>query len=314
MSLTIGVDIGGTKVLAGVVDESGQILEQDRRDTPKTDPEAIAEEIAAAVAALRANHEIEAVGIGAAGWIDADRANVMFAPNLVWRNEPLKLRVSKLIDLPIVVENDANCHAWAETRFGAARGERTVLAVTLGTGIGCGIVIEGALFRGGFGVAGEPGHMRVVPDGRLCGCGNRGCWEQYASGNALAREARDAARVAPLSLPHLMASVGGDIDAITGPLVTDAARAGDEGALKCFDTVGRWVGQGLADLATILDPACFVIGGGAADAGPLILDPARSAFAAALSGGAYRPHAPILVAELGNAAGLVGAADLARFH
>ena len=174
-----------------------------------------------------------------------------------------------------MVENDANCHAWAETRFGAARGQQTVLAITLGTGIGCGIVIEGALFRGGFGVAGEPGHMRVVPGGRLCGCGNRGCWEQYASGNALAREAREMAQLAPISMPHLIASVGGDIDAITGPLVTDAARAGDEGALQCFDTVGRWVGQGLADLATILDPGCFVIGGGAADAGPLILDPAR---------------------------------------
>src|SRR5450755_5128213 len=226
MSLTIGVDVGGTKVLGGVVDESGCIIDQERLPTPKTEPEAIADAIAAVVASLRARHEVEAVGIGCAGWIDLDRANVMFAPNLVLRNEPLKLRLSKLIDLPIVVENDANCHAWAETRFGAARGERTVLTVTLGTGIGCGIVIEGALFRGGFGVAGEPGHMRVVPDGRLCGCGNRGCWEQYASGNALAREARDVAQFAPLSMPHLMASVGGDIDAITGPLVTDAARAG----------------------------------------------------------------------------------------
>ena len=136
MGLTIGVDVGGTKVLAGVVDENGQILEQDRQSTPKTDGEAIAEAIAGLVASLRSRHEVEAVGIGAAGWIDLDRANVMFAPNLVWRNEPLKLRVSKLIDLPIVVENDANCHVWAEHRFGAARGQGTVVAVILGTGIG----------------------------------------------------------------------------------------------------------------------------------------------------------------------------------
>ncbi len=145
MGLTIGVDVGGTKVLAGVVDEDGQILEQERQSTPKTDGEAIAEVIAGLVASLRSRHEVEAVGIGAAGWIDLDRANVMFAPNLVWRNEPLKLRVSKLIDLPIVVENDANCHAWAEHRFGAARGRDTVVAVILGTGIGGGIILEGRL-------------------------------------------------------------------------------------------------------------------------------------------------------------------------
>src|SRR5450755_1961664 len=220
MSLTIGVDVGGTKVLGGVVDESGCIIDQERLPTPKTEPEAIAEAIAAVVASLRARHEVEAVGIGCAGWIDLDRANVMFAPNLVLRNEPLKLRLSKLIDLPIVVENDANCHAWAETRFGAARGQNNVVAVILGTGIGGGIVLEGRLFRGGFGMAGEPGHIRVVPDGRLCGCGNHGCWEQYASGNALVRAAREMARSAPSSMPSLMKAVVGQIDAITGPLVT----------------------------------------------------------------------------------------------
>src|SRR5450432_3496813 len=314
MGLTIGVDVGGTKVLAGVVDEAGQILDQERQGTPKTDGEAIAEVIAGLVASLRSRHDVEAVGIGAAGWIDLDRANVMFAPNLVWRNEPLKLRVSKLIDLPIVVENDANCHAWAETRFGAARGERTVLAVTLGTGIGCGIVIEGAVFRGGFGVAGEPGHMRVVPDGRLCGCGNRGCWEQYASGNALVRAAKETASLAPASVPYLLAAVEGRIDEISGPLVTEAAHAGDEGARQCFETIARWVGQGLADIATVLDPACFVIGGGPADAGAILIEPARRAFAAAFSGGGYRPHPPILAAELGSSAGLVGASDLARLR
>jgi len=312
MGLTIGVDVGGTKVLAGVVDEDGQILDQDRQSTPKTDGEAIAEVIAGLVASLRTRHEVEAVGIGAAGWIDLDRANVMFAPNLVWRNEPLKLRVSKLIDLPIVVENDANCHAWAEHRFGAARGRDTVVAVILGTGIGGGIVLEGHLYRGGFGIAGEPGHIRVVPDGRPCGCGNRGCWEQYASGNALVRAARDTARSAPSSMPFLMKAVVGQVDAITGPLVTQAANAGDVGARECFDTIGRWVGQGLADLATILDPVCFVVGGGPADAGALLIDPTRESFDAALSGGAYRPHAQILAAALGSSAGLVGAADLAR--
>jgi glucokinase len=314
MRLAIGVDVGGTKELAGVVDEDGRILERGRQNTPKTDPQAIAEVIAGLVNSLRPGHEIEAVGIGAAGWLDLERANVLFAPNLIWRNEPLKDRVSKLVDLPLVVENDANCHAWAETKFGAARGQRDVMAVILGTGIGGGIVLDGSLYRGGFGIAGEIGHVRVVPDGRLCGCGNRGCWEQYASGNALVREAREMAKLAPASLPYLLTAVHGDVDAINGPLVTEAANAGDEGARQCLDVVGRWVGQGLADLATILDPGCFVIGGGPAEAGPLLMDPARESFLHTLTGGAYRPHALVVRAELGSAAGLVGAADLARLR
>ncbi|MDQ1486426.1 MAG: glucokinase [Actinomycetota bacterium] len=314
MGLTIGVDVGGSKVLAGVVDEAGRILDHDRATTPKTDPGAIADVIAGLVASLRSRYTVEAVGIGAAGFIDLERANVLFAPNLIWRDEPLNERVSKLIDLPVVVENDANCHVWAETQFGAARGQRTVVAAILGTGIGGGIVLEGALYRGGFGIAGEFGHYRVVPGGRLCGCGNHGCWEQYASGMALVREAREIASAAPISMPYLLNAVENKIDAITGPLVTAAANAGDPGAIEAFGIVGHWVGQGLADLAAVLDPACFVVGGGPADAGSVLIDPAREAFLAALTGAAYRPIAQVVIAQLGSSAGLVGAADLARIR
>jgi glucokinase len=314
MGLTIGVDVGGTKVLAGVVDEMGTVLERARANTPRTDPAAIADVIGSLVGGLRSKHDVEAVGIGAAGFIDLDRANVLFAPNLIWRDEPLTERVSKLINLPIVVENDGNCHAWAEYRFGAARGKHNAVATIVGTGIGGGLVLHGELFRGGFGIAAEFGHVRVVPGGRLCGCGNLGCWEQYASGMALVREARELATAAPIRMPHLLEAVGHDVAAITGPLVTQAALAGDPGALECFDTVGRWLGEGLADLAAIFDPDCFVIGGGVSDAGPLLLDPARVAFASALTGSAYRPHAPVLGAQLGSSAGLVGAADLARIR
>jgi glucokinase len=312
MGLTIGVDVGGTKVLAGVVDEQGNVLERDRVDTPKTDPSAIAEVIGSLVAGLRERHEVEAVGIGAAGFIDVARANVLFAPNLVWRDEPLTERVSKLIDLPIVVENDANCHAWAESRFGAARGKRNIVAAIVGTGIGGGLVLDGQLFRGGFGIAAEFGHMRAVPGGRICGCGNHGCWEQYSSGMALVREARELAAAAPVRMPHLLASVDNDISAITGPLITEAALAGDPGALECFEVIGRWLGEGLASLAAVLDPDCLLVGGGVADSGRLLLDPARTAFMASFTGAAYRPHPPIVAAQLGSAAGLVGAADLAR--
>jgi glucokinase len=314
MGLTIGVDVGGTKVLAGVVDEAGNVLDQARDNTPKSDPAAIAEVIGSLVGRLRELHDVEAVGIGAAGFIDLDRANVLFAPNLVWRDEPLTDRVSKLIELPIVVENDANCHAWAEYRFGAARGKREVVAAVIGTGIGGGLVLDGNLYRGGFGIAAEFGHFRVVPGGRLCGCGNHGCWEQYASGMALVREARELATAAPIRTPTLLELAGGDPNAISGPLVTQAAQAGDEGALEAFSTVGRWLGEGLASLAAILDPDCFVIGGGVSDAGALLLEPASAAFAASLTGRAYRPHAPVVLARLGSSAGLVGAADLARIR
>ena len=192
---------------------------------------------------------------------------MLFAPNLAWRDEPLKERVEERIDREVVVENDANASAWAEARFGAARGYRDVMLVTVGTGIGAAIIINGELYRGRWGIAGEPGHIRVVPDGRLCGCGNRGCWEQYCSGNALVAEAREFARRTPEGAIRLLQLGGGTPEGISGPVITQAAIEGDPAALRCFQTVGGWLGQGLADLAAILDPACFVIGGGVSEAG-----------------------------------------------
>ena len=161
-------------------------------------------------------------------------------------------------------------------------------------------------------MAGEPGHYRVVPDGRLCGCGNRGCWEQYASGSALAAEARDFARRSPGAAVRLLQLAGGKVDGITGHEVTVAAREGDSAALRCFEIIGRWLGEGLADLAAILDPGCFVLGGGVSEAGDLFLDRVRAAFVNGLTGRQFRPHATIVLAELGPDAGLIGAADLAR--
>src|SRR6266498_880231 len=182
----------------------------------------------------------------------------------------------------------------------------------VGTGIGGGIVINGRLYRGRWGVGGEPGHYRVVPDGRLCGCGNRGCWEQDASGNALVAEAREFAARSPRGAVRLLQLGGGAPDGITGPGITRAAREGDPAALRCFEIVGSWLGHGLADIAAILDPGCFVIGGGVSEAGDLLLDPARAAFERALPGRGHRPLAEIKIAQLGEDAGIVGAADLAR--
>jgi glucokinase len=312
MSLTIGVDVGGTKVAAGVVDEHGKIVEKLRRATPSSSPARTEQVIAETVAELQGRHRVRAVGLGAAGFIDEAGASVRFAPNLAWREEPLRLRVQEVIGLPVVVENDANASAWAEVRFGAARGHAHVVFVSVGTGIGAGIVLDGALYRGQWGMAGEPGHYRVVPDGRLCGCGNHGCWEQYASGSALAAEAREFARRSPGAAVRLVQLAGGSVEGITGSQVTQAAREGDPVAARCFGTVGGWLGQGLADLAAILDPGCFVIGGGVSDAGELLLGPARAAFEKALTGGSHRHAAQIKLAELGADAGIVGAADLAQ--
>jgi glucokinase len=313
VSLTIGVDIGGTKVAAGVVDETGKILQKVRRNTPSARSDEIADTIADVVRELCKDRDVSAVGIGAAGFIDADRSTVLFAPNLAWRNEPLRDDVAKRIGgLPVIVENDANAAAWAEVKFGAGRGEADVVMVTIGTGIGGGIVLNGQLFRGRYGVAAEMGHMQVVPNGRRCGCGQRGCWEQYGSGRALVREARDIAAFHNEQARGLLALGDGTPDGITGLHVTEAAKAGDPAAVEAFDHVGRWIGVGLVNLAVILDPSTFVVGGGVADAGDLLLDPIRSAFEGRLPGAAYRPVAEIRRAELGNDAGLVGAADLAR--
>jgi glucokinase len=314
VGLTIGVDVGGTKVLAGVVDEKGIILAKSRRPTPSNSPTETADAIAAAVSEFRRDYEVEAVGIGAAGWIDETRSLVRFAPNLAWRDEPLRDIVEARINLPVVVENDANAAAWGEYAFGAGRGQSHLILITVGTGIGCGIILDGRLYRGRYGIGGEPGHVRVVPDGRRCGCGNRGCWEQYCSGRALEREAREIVAASAVAGAGLLERVDGDLNKISGPVVTSAALDGDPVALECFDVVGAWLGQGLADLAASFDPGAFVIGGGVSEAGDLLLEPARRAYEATLTGRGHRPWATLVIAELSELAGLVGAADLARYR
>jgi len=312
MSLTIGVDVGGTKVAAGVVDERGRIIEKLRRATPAASPERTAAAIADAVNELRGRHEATAVGVGAAGFVDEAAGTVVFAPNLAWRDEPLRAKLAGMVGLPVTVDNDGNASAWAEVRFGAARGRVHVVFVSVGTGIGAGFVLDGRLYRGRWGMAGEPGHFRVVPDGRLCGCGNRGCWEQYASGSALVTEARDFAMRSPGGAMRLLQLAGGNAGAINGTHITQAAREGDPAARRCYVIVGTWLGQGLADLAAILDPECIVVGGGVSEAGELLLGPARAAFDKALPGAGYRPRVEILRAALGADAGIVGAADLVQ--
>jgi len=312
MTLMVGVDVGGTKISAGVVDARGHIVEKLKRSTPSESTEQTAKVVGDAVIELLGRHQALGVGIGAAGFVDGVRSSILFAPHLAWRDEPFKQELEDRIGLQVVMENDANAAAWAETMLGAARGHQQVILVAVGTGIGAGIVINGELYRGRWGLAGEPGHYRVVPGGRLCECGNRGCWEQYASGNALVAQAREFAMRSPGAAGRLLELGGGRVAGISGPQVTQAAQEGDACALRCFETVGGWLGQGLAALAAILDPGCFVIGGGVSAAGDLLIRPARAAFEGELTGGSYRQRAEIRLAELGPDAGVIGAADLAR--
>jgi glucokinase len=310
--LTIGVDIGGTKVLGGVVDSDGHVLAEARRETPAHDVTKTEEFIVEVVLELAAAHPVSAVGVGAAGWIDASRARVLFAPNLAWRDEPVRARIAERVELPVIVENDANVAAWAEFRYGAAREATDSMALfTVGTGIGAGLVLGGQLVRGHHGMAAEMGHVRVVPGGLRCGCGRQGCLEQYASGTALVRYARERAEQDPPSAVRLL-ELAGSVELVTGPLVTRAAREGDPASRAAFAEVGRWLGSGLADLVQVLDPEILVVGGGVIEAGELLLAPTRAAYVDELAARGGLPVAPVMAAQMGNTAGVVGAAELAR--
>jgi len=309
--LTIGVDVGGTKVLAGVVDEYGGLGRTARRSTPgrRVEAEQVEETIADAVTAVADGRPVAAVGVAAAGFVDAAGQRVMFAPHLPWQGEDVRDRLSERLGAAVVLDNDANAAAWAEWRYGAARDTTNVIVVTMGTGIGGGIVLDGRVLRGRNGMAGEFGHMQVVPDGQPCECGGHGCWEQYSSGNALVRFARGRLGVRPTVLEDLCQ---GNPDLLTGPMVTQAAEEGDLVARDAFAAVGDWLGVGLANLVAAFDPERIVIGGGVSAAGDRLLEPARRALVRSLVGAAHRVVPDVVRAKLGPEAGLVGAADLAR--
>lgn len=311
MSLTIGVDIGGTNILAGVVTATGDILAKARRATDPSDPDQIEAAVAEAVRELMDGYEVAGVGVAAAGFVSADRRKLLFAPNIAWRDHPLADRLEALIRHPVVIENDANAAAWAEYRFGKGQGTADMVMLTLGTGLGGAIITGGQLVRGAFGAAAELGHIKVVPDGERCGCGQYGCWEAYASGTALAREAQQFAyEFIPAAKTMLDLASGA---AISGAHVTAAARLGDKAALGLLQAFGRHLGIGIATLAAVVDPEIVVVGGGITSAaGDLILPTAREHFVRNLSGRGHRGELRIVTAALANDAGMIGAADSAR--
>jgi glucokinase len=307
---TFGVDLGGTNLRAAVVEADGTIVSQRRTTTPTT-LDGIIDGIAEAVADLaRDCPDARAVGVGAAGMIDRDGV-VHYAPNIPpFLRSPVRALLADATGRPVAIDNDANVAALAELTHGAAQGLDNFLLVTLGTGVGGGIVSEGKLLRGAHGFAAEIGHFQVDPNGPLCACGERGHWEALASGNALGALGRE--RAAAGAAPSLLARANGNVGAITGVLVGDAAQAGDADALAIVRDYAQQVAVGLVGLANILDPAVVLVSGGLVELGGVLLDPLRAWFAGHLEGARYRPTVEIVPALLGEEAGLVGAAVLAR--
>ncbi|XBB68528.1 ROK family protein [Nocardioides sp. WV_118_6] len=294
----VGVDVGGTKVLAVRVSADGAVEASATRPMPgRTAPVAEVED--AIVAAVRAvqdgAHRPAGLGISAAGLVDAAGERFLFGAHLPWRDAPVRRVIAERTGLPVVLDNDANCAAHAELVAGAARGVDAALLITIGTGIGGALVLGGRVVRGAHGLAGEFGHMQVVPGGLACECGLRGCWEQYCSGRALERVTRVA--------------LGRHLE---GPEVTALARAGDEVARHAFGSIGTWLGVGAAGLVSAFDPEVVVVGGGVSAVGDLLLAPARRALEESLQGTDYRAVPPLVPATLGPEAGAVGAALLAR--
>ncbi len=311
--LAIGVDIGGTKVLGGVVDLNGSILRTFREDTPRDGGDALNQVIAHVVVELLTTHKTEHIGISAAGLVSSDRQTMLGAPNIKdWDGVNIAAALNKICGINSVVENDANSAAWAERVYGAGKGLENIIMVTVGTGVGGAAIVNGKPLRGANGTGAEFGHMRVVPDGELCGCGVRGCFEQYASGTALMRQAKVAISKNPDSAKDLLARGDGTIKGLLGGHITDAARAGDQIAIDLLQVSGDWLGAGIATLAMLFNPSVVVIGGGVIDAGELLLEPARKAMMREMPFVGKHPVPEIVAAKLGNDAGLVGAADLSR--
>jgi glucokinase len=308
--LTIGIDIGGTKISAGVVDSSGNIIDSSRISTPAEGGKELILAVINLIKELKEKHEIKGIGISIAALISSDYGTIVGAPNIANLSKLNFVNEIKAeFKLPIVVENDANSAMWAEFKFGNAKGLNPVMFFIIGTGVGGGLVIDGKLFKGANGIGAEFGHMCVVPNGRLCGCGSKGCIEQYASGGALIRYANEAIIDNPQGSETLLSFGEGKL---TGSGLTKAAKAGNELALAAFNKQADWLGLACASYSLIIDPEAIIIGGGVADAGELFLAPVREAMRK------YMPfaesHVPpkIIAAKFGNDAGLIGAADLVR--
>ena len=310
--LSLGVDIGGTKILAGAVNPLGEVVAERRISTPAQDPVELVSAVANLIDDVISEvGEVVSIGVAAAGFINLEQSTVLYAPNLNWRNEPLQERISDRIGRSVLIENDANAAGWAEFRFGAAKEFNSMAMLTLGTGVGGAVVDGGRLMRGGFGIAGELGHITVVRDGLLCGCGRLGCVEQYASGTAILRSANELANSSDpigLRLRELRDQAG----QLTGHEAYQAVSENDPGALKLLQTAAEHLACAMGSIVAVLDPEVFVIGGGLSELGERLLQPLREELEKQLPARGFRPQAKVVGAKFSNQAGLIGAAELAR--
>jgi len=308
--LTIGIDIGGTKISAGVVDSSGNLIDSSRCSTPLEGGKELISSVIRLIKEFNQKYEIKGIGISIAALISSDYGTIVGAPNIANLSKlNFVNEIKEEFELPIIIENDANAAIWAEFKFGNAKGLNPVMFFIIGTGVGGGLVIDGKLFKGANGIGAEFGHMCVVPDGLLCGCGSKGCIEQYASGGALIRYANEALLANPDKSDEVLSFGEGKL---SGTALTKAAKAGNELALAVFSKQADWLGLACASYSLIIDPQAIIIGGGVVDAGELFLAPVRAAMRK------YMPfaesHVPpkIIAAKFGNDAGLIGAAELVR--
>lgn len=299
--LTIGFDVGGTNVRGGVITREGEILAS--RTVPTSmDAEQLEADIVGIVEELRADYEVDAVGLALAGFLDPTCEVVRFAPHLPWRHANVRESLSQKLGMHVRLEHDANSAAWGEWCFGAGRGAEDWVFFAVGTGIGATLMTHDTIYRGAFGTAPEFGHIVVVPNGRQCSCGKRGCLERYASGTALPDTCADLRGSYETSLP----------DDPTGKEITQAARRGDPLAVAVMEDFSQWLGQGLSIVADVLDPELIVLGGGVSQDADLYLEGATQAMGQDIVGAGHRPLARVATAELGSAAGMIGVADLAR--
>jgi glucokinase len=309
----VGIDIGGTKIAGALVDDVGNIIEQLRVKSPINNPGEMVEAIASVIGELTSGQKVVGVGVAAAGFLSADREVMFHSPNIAaWRNEPLKSRIQDKTSYPVLLENDANAAGWAEFRFGAGRNVSSMIMLTIGTGVGGAVVSEGQLLKGGFGIGGELGHVVLIPGGRACGCGLKGCLETYASGTALLQAARDLAESTDL-LGDGLRKLNPDPGTLTGEELYQAILQDDPGALRLISELGEHLGIAIGSFfVPVLDPELVVVGGGVSAVGERLLDPMRAGYSKSMPAKGYRPELSIVKAQFLNQAGLIGAADLAR--
>jgi glucokinase len=309
----VGIDIGGTKIAGALVDETGNILKELRVPSPIDDSNQMIAAIASVIDQLTTNEKVVGVGVAAAGFLSLDREIMYHAPNIAaWRNEPLKSRIESKTSFPVLLENDANAAGWAEFRFGAGKDVQSMIMLTIGTGVGGAIISEGKLLKGGFGIGGELGHVISVPEGRVCGCGLKGCLETYASGTALLHAARALAASGDAKGQRLaeLAATEGEL---SGEMVYQAIMENDAGANELIVEVGQYLGRAIGSVfVPVLDPEIAVIGGGVSAVGEKLMNPIRDAFEKTLPAKGFRPELKVVKASFLNQAGLIGAADLAN--